>query len=189
MIDPDIWADLIAESGAKFAGPIAIHHDNFAMWDSDIQRWNAKDMGPKRDIAGELETAYRKRGMKFIATFHHGFTYHFYEFARKPEYEGSNPEYADFYGPVDKRDKNKNFIPRAFQEKWLALINEFNTKYKPDAIYFDFGLDWMDKDIQYQMYADYYNAARKNGQEVTVLQKNRSPRMRAISTMDRSKRL
>ena len=55
--DAEAWADLFARSGAKFAGPVAVHHDNFAMWDSQITPWNAVKMGPHRDITGELEKA------------------------------------------------------------------------------------------------------------------------------------
>ncbi|MBT3193287.1 MAG: alpha-L-fucosidase, partial [Verrucomicrobia bacterium] len=178
------WAQMVADAGAKFAGPVSIHHDNFAMWDSDIHRWNAKDMGPKRDITGELETAYRKRGLKFLGAFHHGFTYHYYQYARKPGYQGADPAYADLYGPVDERDSKKQFIPRPFQEQWLALVNEYVEKYNPDVIYYDFGLGWQDKDIQYQMYADYYSRAKKNGQSVTVLQKERDELHRTFATMD-----
>ncbi len=65
------WADLFYLAGAKFAGPVAEHHDGFAMWDSNVTPWNAADMGPKRDIVGEMNKAIRKRGMKFITTFHH----------------------------------------------------------------------------------------------------------------------
>ncbi len=182
--DADEWADVIAGAGAKFAGPISIHHDNFAMWDSDIHRWNAKVMGPKRDIAGELAKAYRAKGMKFLGAFHHGFTYHYYEFARKHGYQGSDPQYADLYGAVDARDKNKKFIPREFQEQWLALVREYVEKYKPEVIYYDFGLGWQDQDIQYKMYADYYNFARDNNIEVTVLQKDRDAGHRHYATMD-----
>ena len=81
--DPDEWAELIAGSGARFSGPTAVHHDNFAMWDSEVMRWNVAEMGPKRDIMGELAKAYRKRGIKLLGNFHHGFTYHFWEFARR----------------------------------------------------------------------------------------------------------
>ena len=39
--DANAWADLFAKSGAKFAGPVAEHHDNFSMWDSKVTPWNA----------------------------------------------------------------------------------------------------------------------------------------------------
>lgn len=69
--DAEEWADLFYLAGAKFAGPVAEHHDGFAMWDSEVTPWNAADMGPKRDIVGEMNKAIRKRGMKYITTFHH----------------------------------------------------------------------------------------------------------------------
>ncbi len=67
----DEWADLFKKTGAQFAGPVAEHHDGFSMWASELNPWNAKDMGPHRDIVGELEKAIRKRGMRFVTTFHH----------------------------------------------------------------------------------------------------------------------
>ena len=42
--DAAAWADLFMKSGAKFAGPVAQHHDGFAMWDSDVNMWNVADM-------------------------------------------------------------------------------------------------------------------------------------------------
>jgi len=45
--DADEWADLFQKAGAKFSGPVAEHHDGFAMWDTKYSDWNAAKMGPK----------------------------------------------------------------------------------------------------------------------------------------------
>jgi hypothetical protein len=46
--DPDGWADLFKEAGARYVIPSAEHHDGFSLQDSAINRYNAKRMGPKR---------------------------------------------------------------------------------------------------------------------------------------------
>lgn len=69
--DPEQWAELVERSGAKYAGPVTEHADNFSMWDSKVNPVNAKQYGPKRDVVGECAEAFRKRGIKFLATFHH----------------------------------------------------------------------------------------------------------------------
>ena len=69
--DPDGWARLFKNAGADFAGPIAEHHDGFAMWDTQYDQYNSMDMGPHRDIVGEMVQAVRKQGMKVVVTFHH----------------------------------------------------------------------------------------------------------------------
>jgi alpha-L-fucosidase len=62
--DAEEWADLFEKSGAKFVMPVAEHHDGFQMYDSDLSDWNAKKMGPKRDVLGEIKSAVEKRNMK-----------------------------------------------------------------------------------------------------------------------------
>ena len=75
----DEWADLFQKAGARFAGPVAEHHDGFSMWDTRYSEWNAARMGPKRDVVGELAKAIRKRNMKFVAAFHHAENWLYYQ--------------------------------------------------------------------------------------------------------------
>ncbi|MEM9261279.1 MAG: alpha-L-fucosidase, partial [Bacteroidota bacterium] len=65
------WAKLFKKAGARFAGPVAQHHDGFAMWNSKVNPWNAKDKGPKKDIVGLLGKAIKKETLTLITTFHH----------------------------------------------------------------------------------------------------------------------
>jgi alpha-L-fucosidase len=166
--DADEWAELFLKAGARFAGPVAIHHDNFAMWDSALTEWDSVDKSPHRDVTGELETAIRKRGMKFIATFHHGFSWRYYEPAYA--FDAADPKYAGLYCTPHKPGAPPS---RGFQDRWLGKVNEVVQKYAPDLIWFDFGLA---RDIapeyQRRMFADYYNWAARNGRDVAVAHKH-----------------
>ena len=165
--DADAWADLFARSGARFAGPVAVHHDNFAMWDSAVTPWNAMRMGPKRDTTGELEKAIKRRGLKFITTFHHGFAWRYFEPAFA--FDGADPKYAMLY-----TDAHKPGAPptKVFQDRWLAMVNEVVDKYQPDMIWFDFELATViTPEYEQRMFADYYNWAARNHRDSAVAHK------------------
>ncbi len=167
--NPDEWADLFVKAGAKFAGPVAVHHDNFALWDSAVTPWNSVKMGPKRDITGELARDYKARGLKFVPTFHHGFAWRYFE----PAFEFDAADGKDFllytepHGPKDPPSVR-------FQEQWLAMVMEVVTKYEPDMIWFDFELNKViQPEFQRRMFADYYNWAAAKGKESAVAHKFR----------------
>jgi len=167
--DPEAWAELFAEAGARFAGPVAIHHDNFAMWDSALTRWDSVDMGPKRDVTGQLARAIRRRGLRFMAAFHHGFSWQYFEPAYA--FDAADPKYADLYCEPHKPGAPPS---RRFLEQWLAKVNEVVEKYEPDMIWFDFGLGRViTPEYQQRMFADYYNWAAAHGREVLVAHKHR----------------
>ena len=44
-------AALMLFGGARFAGPVAEHHDGYSMWDSKVNEWNSVALGPKLNLA------------------------------------------------------------------------------------------------------------------------------------------
>ena len=132
--DADEWVDLFVKAGAKFVGPVAEHHDGFAMWDSKLTDWDAKDMGPKRDISGELAEAVRKRGLKFMMSFHHARKWRHFQYAYN--YDAKDPRYAGLYGTPHHESQEES---QAYLESWLGKLIECVDKYQPDYMWFDFG--------------------------------------------------
>ena len=140
--DAEQWAELFQKAGAKFAGPVAEHHDGFSMWDSELTAWDAGERGPKRDITGELEKAVKKRGMKFITSFHHArkWWYFEYSYTEDDKYDTENPEYAGI-GKIYPPSHEKGAPPTAeYMEEWQAKVREVIDKYQPDLLWFDGGL-------------------------------------------------
>jgi alpha-L-fucosidase len=165
--DPEEWADLFQKSGARFAGPVAEHHDGFAMWDTKYTEWNAARMGPRRDIVGELAQAIKKRGLKFVAAFHHAENWvYFPTFDKRTDC--GDPRYSGLYGFIHE----KNDLPhKAFLDQWAGKIIEVIDRYDPDLIWFDNGLEMITDAYKMDMMAYYYNKAEARGKEVAVTYK------------------
>ena len=172
--DADAWADLFVKAGARFAGPVAEHHDGFAMWASKVSPWNARDKGPRRDITGELATAVRKRGMRFVTSFHHArnslwqnrgrWTGHYDGVQRDFPSILEDPERAILYG----------YMPREkFLDLWLGKLKEVIDGYQPDLIWFDSWLNEIPEKRQMAFLAYYFNQARAWGKDVVVTRKQR----------------
>ncbi|UCC23227.1 MAG: alpha-L-fucosidase [Planctomycetota bacterium] len=165
--DADEWADLFAKSGAKFAGPVAEHHDGFAMWDTKYSDWNAAKMGPKRDVVGELEKAIKKRDMKFVTAFHHAANWFFFP-VWDERYDAGDPKYAGLYGQPHEEGAMRN---QEFLDEWYGKIIEVIDNYSPDFIWFDFALDSIPEGYVKDFLAYYYNHAEAEGKEVVVTYK------------------
>ncbi|UCF14268.1 MAG: alpha-L-fucosidase [Phycisphaerales bacterium] len=165
--DAEEWAELFKKSGARFAGPVAEHHDGFAMWDTKYSEWNAAKMGPKRDVVGELEKAIKKRDMKFVTAFHHAANWFFFPVSDK-RYDTGDPRYSGLYGQPHERGAMRN---RAFLDEWYGKIIEVIDNYSPDFIWFDFALDSIPEGYVKDFLAYYYNHAEANNKEVVVTYK------------------
>ncbi len=166
--DADEWADLFKKAGARFAGPVAEHHDGFAMWNTKYSKWNAAAMGPKRDVVGELSKAIKKRDMKFLTAFHHA-EHWFYFPTWDKRYDVSDPRYAGLYGKSHAPDALPS---KEFLDLWKAKLIEVVDNYGPDVVWFDYGLELIQQDYKKTFLAYYFNKAAAEGKQVTVTYKD-----------------
>ncbi|WP_303316275.1 alpha-L-fucosidase [Flavivirga abyssicola] len=160
------WAELFEKSGAKFAGPVAMHHDNFAMWNSKVTRWNSMNYGGI-DPSAELKKEIEGRGMRFMASFHHAFTWKYFAPAHK--YGGVDSADYDLY--TNPHDIDSDLPDEDFYEQWWAKLKEFIDVYQPDLIWFDWWLENMTEEARQKFLAYYYNKGQEWGKEVVVCYK------------------
>ena len=143
--DPNAWAALFEEAGAKYVVPVGEHHDGFPMYASSFTNWDASEMGPKRDLIADLEKAVRARGLKFGISSHRAFNYGYY--ARDESYDTVDEENFGLYGEPREdlyftSGQNYDWFPQSeeFRDEWLARTAELVEKYRADLIWFDFGI-------------------------------------------------
>jgi alpha-L-fucosidase len=171
--DAKQWVDMFENMGAKFIGSIAEHHDGFSLWESEVNEWNSFDMGPGIDVVKAISEETKKRDLKFMATFHHGFHHMFYP---KPEnsylrkvsrhnyaYENcevpQDEKYRKLYGSMDYDEANN---------LWLGKLNEVIDAFCPDYIWMDFGQAYIKESHRKQFLANYFNKAAQENKEVVV---------------------
>ncbi len=173
--DAEDWADLFLKAGAKFAGPVAEHHDGFSMWASDATPWNVVEMGPKKDVMAELEKAIKARDLKFITTFHHARNL---QRSHVPGEQSFNSHYPYFPGMACSSDDDTlrylyGNIPgeQWLEEVWFAKLKEVIDQYQPDIIWFDSWLDEIPEEYRQRFCAYYLNEAEKWEKEVVIVRK------------------
>ena len=170
--DAEQWADIFEKSGAKFAGPMGTHHDNFMLWDSDVTRWNSMRTAGI-DMCGDLEKAIRKRDMKYLITLHHAFAWWF--FSESYKFDGGVPGNEDLYcRPHTFSPDNDSFgeYPDAeYEDLWFRKLEEACVKYSPDLIWFDMGLELLSDNIRKKAYARMLNLAEERNQDVGICYK------------------
>lgn len=167
--NPQEWISLFKEAGAKYVIPVADHHDGFAMYDSKTTRWNAVDMGPKRDVLGELFKEGRQQGLIMGTSSHFAFNWSFYN--KKDHFDTVDPEYADLYSSKGKDLREP--ASEKFKERWWARIKDIIDNYQPDILWLDFYVDIPDfKEYRPKLAAYYYNKGKEWGKEVVLQDKN-----------------
>lgn len=116
MFDANKWADVIDTAGAKYVVMVSKHHEGFTLWPNEQanktwgRKWNSVDIGPKRDLVGELSAAVKAKGIKM------GMYYSMYE----------------WHNPLYKTD-----FPRFVDEHYIPQFKDLVTKYEPEVIFMD----------------------------------------------------
>lgn len=80
-LDPAKLTAIYKDAGARFLIIQGVHHDNFDLWNSKYQPWNATRLGPKRDLLGLWAKAAKAAGIRFGVTFHHEYNWWWWQTA------------------------------------------------------------------------------------------------------------
>ncbi|MEU8203846.1 alpha-L-fucosidase, partial [Streptosporangium sp. NPDC049046] len=158
--DPNEWAQLFVDAGARFAGPVAEHHDGYSMWNSRVNEWNSVATGPRLDLLRLHADAIRAKGLKLLVSLHHAYNFTGF-FERVPTQ--STASLRKLYGQLDRTAEN---------QLWYDKLKEVIDGYQPDVIWQDFNLPQIPETQRLNFLAYYYNQAIAWNREVVVTYKD-----------------
>ncbi|HOW68870.1 MAG TPA: alpha-L-fucosidase [Candidatus Paceibacterota bacterium] len=116
FFNPKQWAELFRRAGARYVVLTSKHHEGYCLWPSaEANRawnrpWTSVDIGPKRDLLGDLSTAVRDQGLRM------GFYYSLYE----------------WFNPLWLSDRK-----RYVSEHMIPQFKDVVTRYRPAVIFSD----------------------------------------------------
>ncbi|XP_076075542.1 alpha-L-fucosidase-like [Mytilus galloprovincialis] len=122
----DEWANIFKASGARYIVLVTKHHEGFTNWPSNYSwNWNSMDVGPKRDLVGELATAIKSKTDLHLGLYH---------------------SLLEWFNPLYMADKASGFKTQDFvKSKTMPELYELVNTYKPDVIWSDG--DWETTDV------------------------------------------
>ena len=170
------WIKEFKEAGAQYVIPVAEHHDGFQMYETNLSSYNAVDMGPHRNILGELKEACENEGLIFGASSHRIEHYFFQGVGRnidsdiKGEFQRGDLYWPSVYAKVDfDAIEGEGSPSEEFMQDWLVRTCEIIDLYEPNILYFDWWIQRSElKPYLKKLLAYYYNKAAKAEREVVV---------------------
>ena len=116
--NPDQWADLIQESGARYSVLTTKHHDGVALWNTGLSDLNVVKQTPAgKDLVGPWCDALRKRGLKVGLYF--------------SLLDWSDPNYPNFT-KTQVKYTNDSIKWNKFVKFDFGQLRELSSKYTPD---------------------------------------------------------
>jgi len=134
LYNPTDWAELFKRSGAKYVVLTSKHHDGYCLWPTKSpykKDWNAIDIGPKRDLLGELSSAVKSSGLKM------GVYYSIVEW----ESSWTHRTESGYYLPKEIVDKYKIPEDQYVDKHLIPQLKELVETYEPSLIFSDGG-EW-----------------------------------------------
>lgn len=109
--EPEKWAELFKSAGAKYVVLTSKHHEGYTLWPSaQSWNWNSVDIGPHRDLCGDLNDAVKATGL------HMGFYYSLFE----------------WYNPLYKND-----LEKYVNDYMIPQMKDLVMSYEPDILWTD----------------------------------------------------
>jgi len=140
--NPDAWAKLFHDVGAKYVVLTSKHHDGFTLWPSSMPnpKLPADRQHATRDIVGELSAAVHKEGLRMGLYYSGGYDWTFVP------------------GPIRVAADYVKVKPQstAYGEYVDAQMRELIDRYRPAILWND--IDYPKSGHPLQIMADYYNA-------------------------------
>ena len=200
-LDYDELVGLYKKAGAKYAVILAVHHDNFDLWDSKHHEWNSVNIGPKRDLVGEFRDAALKHDLRFGVTTHLARSYSWFQTNKGADttgvmkgvpYDGNDPAYASLYHKPFEQPENTRYYqvrypinpPEAWQNQWYLRVKDLIDNYEPDFMYFDGSIPFDEGDsipedenaaVGRRLMAHYYNSnMKRHGGKLEAILSNKN---------------
>jgi alpha-L-fucosidase len=142
--NPDEWAKVFHDAGARYVVLTTKHHDGFTLWPSTTVNPNPSipqnQRHAERDIVGELTKSVRNQGMRMGLYYSGGYDWTFNS------------------GPIEKPSDYQEVKPQshAYGDYAFAQIHELIDRYQPAVLWND--IDWPKTGRAMQVEADYYNS-------------------------------
>ncbi len=172
---------LYKRAGAKYFVVMAVHHDNYDLWNSKYQpRWNSVNSGPHKDIVGLWRKEALRNGLRFGVTEHNVRSLNWLQTSHQSDtmgplkgvpYDGANPAYQDLYHPPfsESTFTYPQHPTEAWIHEWANRTRDLLTTYKPDFFYFDGGVPFGDTGRQIVSELYNQNAAQHGGDNQAVV--------------------
>ena len=194
--DPEHLMGLYKKAGAKYFVSMGVHHDNFDLWNSKYTRWNAVNMGPKRDVVGTWQKAAQKNGLRFGVSEHLWISYKWWATSHGADktgplagvpYDGVDLKYEDLYHDancarvINQLDWNDDDIPESWKLHYVDRMTDLIDKYQPDFLYTDGHLPFEEHGMK--VVAHLYNvSAQLHGGKTEAVYTSKQPTDCAIGT-------